>query len=130
MGMSSDSEPLLLIASGDLEAAQRMYSIGGFPERIVGFLVQQAVEKALKSWLLAIGVQPPRTHDIRELLGLLAARTDEASPYWDLSELNVYAVMFRYEDVGFSSPATWPSRLEQAQDLLNRVRDLIETGSA
>ena len=35
-----------------------------FPDEIFGFHAQQAVEKALKSWLASLGVLFPKTHGI------------------------------------------------------------------
>ena len=60
--------------------------------------MQQAVEKALKAWLLHLGEdEPPLTHDLRRLLRLLAARGAVASEWNDLGVLTVYAVQFRYD---------------------------------
>jgi hypothetical protein len=63
-----------------------------------GFWLQQAVEKALKAWLLHLGDDdPPLTHDLRRLLRLLAARGAEAGRWQDLGVLTVYTVQFRYD---------------------------------
>jgi hypothetical protein len=69
-----------------------------FREGAWGFWLQQAVEKALKAWLLLLGEdEPPLTHDLRRLLRLLAARDAVASEWNDLGVLTVYAVQFRYD---------------------------------
>jgi hypothetical protein len=69
-----------------------------FREGAWGFWLQQAVEKALKAWLLHLGEdEPPLTHDLRRLLRLLAARGAVASEWNDLGVLTVYAVQFRYD---------------------------------
>jgi len=37
-----------------------------FREGAWGFWLQQAVEKALKVWLLQLGADPPLTHDLHQ----------------------------------------------------------------
>ena len=69
-----------------------------FREGAWGFWLQQAVEKALKAWLLHLGEDElPLTHDLRRLIRLLAARGAVASEWNDLGVLTVYAVQFRYD---------------------------------
>ena len=69
-----------------------------FREGAWGFWLQQAVEKALKAWLLHLGDDdPPLTHDLRRLLRLLAGRGADTTPWKDLGVLTVYAVQFRYD---------------------------------
>lgn len=68
----SEAEGLLRIAAVDLESAQSSSDPRVFREGAWGFWLQQAVEKALKAWLLHLGSDPPLTHDLRRLLLLLA----------------------------------------------------------
>jgi HEPN domain-containing protein len=56
---------------------------------VVGFHLQQCVEKALKAVLSHAGIAFRRTHDIAELLDLIADRGLGPPPYADwLDELN------------------------------------------
>ena len=94
----SEAEGLLRIAAADLETAVASSDPLVFREGAWGFWIQQAVEKALKAWLLHLGEdEPPLTHDLRRLLRLLAAHGAVASEWNDLGVLTVYAVQFRYD---------------------------------
>jgi HEPN domain-containing protein len=55
------------LAEQDLAAADVLLRDGSAALRIVGFLSQQAAEKALKAGLLALGAVAPRIHDLRQL---------------------------------------------------------------
>lgn len=46
-----DALRYLRIARSDLQEAQRMLELSGFRDSSIGFLLQQACEKALKSWI-------------------------------------------------------------------------------
>ncbi|MFC1762678.1 HEPN domain-containing protein [Planctomycetota bacterium] len=88
-----------------------------------GFHLQQAVEKALKGWLTLLEVSFPRTHDLSLLLGLLEDAGHDIDSYWELLELNPFAVQFRYEIPGDGFPEFEQSaqkvkqRLEHVQTL-------------
>ena len=73
----SDSGPYaqswLSVALEDLQAAEIMLSEGG-PSNVAGMLLQQAVQKYLKAFLLLKGWRLKRTHDLVELL-------DDAAQY-------------------------------------------------
>ena len=94
----SEAEGLLRIAAADLQTAVASTDPTVFREGAWGFWLQQAVEKALKAWLLHLGDDdPPQTHDLRRLLRLLAGRGADTTPWKDLGVLAVYAVQFRYD---------------------------------
>jgi HEPN domain-containing protein len=94
----SEAEGLLRIAAADLEAAVASSDPTVFREGAWGFWLQQAVEKALKAWLLHLEDEdPPLTHDLRRLFRLLAAGGEDVSRWKDLGVLTVYAVQFRYD---------------------------------
>ena len=50
-----DAIRYLRIAQADLAEARRMVELSGFRDSSIGFLLQQACEKALKSWIHATG---------------------------------------------------------------------------
>lgn len=60
------------------------------------FHAQQAAEKAIKAVLIAKGVPPPRTHNIRILLDLLPRRDTPPQQVDDAASLTDYAVLSRY----------------------------------
>lgn len=69
------------------------------PETIFGFLAQQPIEKLLKALLAQMGLQYPLTHDLTRLKTDLAAVGETLPPApVALSELNEYAVNYRYDD--------------------------------
>ncbi len=64
------------------------------------FEAQQAAEKAIKAVLISLGIKPPRTHEIAELVQLLppdVPRTAEVDASRALTE---YATVTRYPRVG------------------------------
>jgi len=60
------------------------------------FHAQQAAEKALKAVLIAKGVPPPKTHNIRALLDLLPQEIITTQEIEDAASLTDYAVTSRY----------------------------------
>ena len=94
----SDTEGLLRIAAADLETAVASSDPTVFRAGAWGFWLQQAVEKALKAWLLHLGEEePPLTHDLRRLPRLLAVQGAVAGDWNDLGVLTVYAAQFGYD---------------------------------
>ena len=64
---------------------------------VYAFHAQQAVEKFLKAVLVAHDVEPPRTHDIRELSVLIDSHTPHELPehlYYPAIELTKYEAEF------------------------------------
>ena len=100
-----------------------------FREGAWGFWLQQAVEKALKAWLLQLGGDPPLTHDLRRLLLLLEAEGVATADLEPLAQLTVYAVQFRYD----ADPAPLGLDREtfnrQVKELICRVQALVVPGS-
>jgi HEPN domain-containing protein len=60
------------------------------------FHTQQAAEKALKAVLIAKGIPPPKTHNIRTLLDLLPQDVIPPQEVEDAASLTDYAVISRY----------------------------------
>ena len=63
-----DSAKFLRLAQGDLSDARRMLELSGFRDSSIGFLLQQASEKALKAWIHHLGGQAPFSHDLAALM--------------------------------------------------------------
>ena len=70
----------------------------GCPFDTVCFHCQQAAEKYLKCLLTCLGIQAPRTHDLKALAALIPSKRPFAPRIADLVELNPYAVDVRYAD--------------------------------
>lgn len=68
-----DALRYLRIAQDDLLEAQRMVQLSGFRDSSIGFRLQQACEKALKSWIHAKGGMAgsvhPRSRGLDGLVG-------------------------------------------------------------
>ena len=64
-------------ARGDLVAARAMAANADVPAWILGFHLQQAIEKAWKGRLVVLGVRPVPVHDLR---AVLEARPDLERP--------------------------------------------------
>ncbi len=87
---------------------------------IICFHLQQCIEKYLKAWLQEANIRPPRTHDLNELLALIAP----THPEWrrwhsDFGAFTKYAVDGRY-----------PAYFATAADVAHAVRIGDEVRSA
>lgn len=97
--MAEESVAHILIdaAEQDLRAAVLLSQAREIGDGVVGFHPQQSIEKALKAVLAHAGIAFRRTHDIAELLDLIADSGLSAPPHADwLDELNPYAADARY----------------------------------
>jgi HEPN domain-containing protein len=74
------------------------------------YLVQQAAEKLVKGVLVAAGIDPPRTHDIAELVLGLPGTAPLRDRLSTLSSLTAYATGFRYPTP--HEPPPVPSRAD------------------
>jgi Uncharacterized conserved protein related to C-terminal domain of eukaryotic chaperone, SACSIN len=89
---------LIQKAREDLSAAQVLIATEDQADHVIGFHLQQAVEKALKAVLAGCAIEIPRTHDLGylvELLGKLEVEMPAAviSSDW----LTPWGVLFRYD---------------------------------
>ena len=93
------------------------------PDESFGFHVQQAAEKAFKTWLALLGEKYPLTHNLEALLDLLAARSVHTEPFQTLFDYTPYAVEFRYEGLDSDAePIDRESALALVAALLEQVR--------
>ena len=107
MNRSHDlARALLQKARDDAYVVQRGAADPAYPDWVIGFHAQQAVEKAIKSVLCHNSIEYPHSHNI----GLLAALAGDhgltpppQAP--DLSRLTVFGAVLRYETgLGEDSP--------------------------
>jgi HEPN domain-containing protein len=125
----SEPEGLLRIAIADLETAEASSNPAVFREGAWGFWLQQAVEKALKAWLLHLGSDPPLTHDLRRLLLLLEVEGVSTSALEPLARLTVYSVQFRYDADPTPLGLDREHFNRQVNALVARVSELVVPGS-
>ena len=118
-----DALRYLRIAQADLEEAQRMLALSGFRDSSIGFRLQQACEKGLKSWIHAKGGQAPFTHDLVALMDWLEESGSNMSAFETIADLSFFAVQARYNDsVEINSP-DWQLLVQIISSLLENVRD-------
>lgn len=98
MSDREDARCMLELAKVDLKAIQNMLDSERFEDTVFGFHAQQAVEKALKSWLSLRGIVYPKTHDLRVLLRLLDKNGEaDLRRFVSLVDLTDFGVQFRYD---------------------------------
>jgi HEPN domain-containing protein len=86
-------------AKGDAKAMLYLAPNPDIDDESIGFHAQQAIEKWIKAVMAYHDVPQVRTHDLGELLDVLAGAGIEAPPGsgW-LNDLSIYAVPMRYDD--------------------------------
>jgi hypothetical protein len=90
---------------------------------IIGFHCQQAAEKFLKAVLSEIGVSFHRTHNLRQLMDLLAdAGCAVPTDLDDLDALTPFGTAFRYDML----PMAHDFDRQCARDMVCRLRTWVE----
>ncbi len=84
------------LALEDLAGARVLLADGSVALRIVGFLSQQAAEKALKAGLFAASIPAPKIHGLMQLLGRYPAAGPPNIDFDDLDELDPWVIDGRY----------------------------------
>jgi HEPN domain-containing protein len=110
-------------AESDYRAARQLIQSDEPIREAVAFHCQQAAEKYVKALLVRHQVEFPKTHDIKELLDLLARiEPDLADSLLEASWLTPFGVEVRYPS---DSPEMLPSEGRQAVELARRVREAV-----
>ena len=120
--MSPAEDALLLLAI----VRRHLRSLGltldsAYPDEDWGFTAQQAVEKLFKAWIVLADRQPPRVHDLEDLVALAGQQVDPL-----LLELQVFAVEARYEEGPFPLPAPRQELLALVEAELDRCQRVVE----
>lgn len=108
-------------ADEDFRVAERELAAEPPAFSAVCFHAQQAVEKAMKALLVDLGVDFPRTHDLKFLLDLIKSKTPVFNDLKEaLVNLSVSAVEVRY-------PGSKPDRqlAEKAVDIMREFFDVF-----
>lgn len=125
---SGQSREWLARARQDLEAASSLLPNKDYAEVVAG-LIQQAVEKYLKGYLLALGWELVKTHDIEILLSEAAKHNREFAGFLDFGRaLSAVYIQSKYPP---GLPITFSTKelsemLEQARELIAKI--IKETG--
>ena len=116
----SPAQRWFALALEDIRAAEILLDNGSAALRIVGFLSQQAAEKALKAGLFAISVNIPKIHGLSQILSQYPPDECPAVDLNDLDELDPWIVDGRYAadlpDVGVA----------EANQLLEAARRIVD----
>ena len=113
---------LLDAGTRHVDTLRALHRSDEIPDEVFGFHVQQAAEKLLKGWIALLGEAYPLTHNVEELLNLLASRDSAVEPFRDLVDYTPYAVEFRYAGVDpDAEPFDREGMLALVQALLERV---------
>jgi len=121
-----DALRFLRIARADLREAKRMLELSGFRVSSIGFLLQQACEKAFNGWIYSRGGVAPFTHDLVGLMDWLKDAGVSISAYGSLADLTFFAVQSRYDDTIAITRPDWPILIRLASALLNEVEDHLQ----
>jgi HEPN domain-containing protein len=118
---------MALKAHNDLRSAEALIETADYAEDVVGFLLQQTIEKSLKSVIAASEREVPRTHDLEELVQLtedsgLELPASVASCAW----LTPWAVDFRYEEP--EAPLDADAAVSAAKAAIDTARRVLSSG--
>ncbi|MBM3472063.1 MAG: HEPN domain-containing protein [Armatimonadetes bacterium] len=109
------------IAGEDLRVAHACLGLRPPAVRMAAFHSQQAVEKHLKAWLLALGEPDyPLTHNLSNLADLLAERGGPHLPSEPLRFLTRFAIAPRYE-VAHLTQAEAEDAVAQAEQIVEQA---------
>ena len=121
------SQHWLRFAKSSLIAAKTLTPVEGMRLEEICFLLQQSVEKSLKTVLVYHGINPQKTHNMSFLLNEIKNLTDIPEWMTDVLELQDFAVRDRYP--GVSEELSDIEELEGlkilAQDVFDWAQELI-----
>lgn len=125
--MGSEAARWLAVAETDLKAVRN--NLHG-PEptlQVAAYHCQHAAEKEVKAALVAVGIDPPRWHNIDDLVDLLPAGHALKTPLARLGRLTPYAVAYRYPmpDPDIAPDIPTPEDITQWLDDLQRAKSAV-----
>ncbi len=102
---------------------EKVLCLEGFSPHIAMFHGQQAIEKLLKAWLFAIGVEAPKTHSFKKLVTLLELQGHVVPKVSAPIELfSDFAVQYRYYDL----PEEGAPDLPAMRQAVREFREYVE----
>jgi HEPN domain-containing protein len=126
MSDTDEARELLVMARKDLKAIRAMADNPEFDDEIFGFHAQQAIEKALKAWMVLLDLEYPLKHNLITLLGMIDNRGIDVSEFRGLAKYTAFGVQFRYEQsepVGASLDRA--EAIREAAEIVEHVERLI-----
>ncbi|GHV85186.1 HEPN domain-containing protein [Spirochaetia bacterium] len=88
------------------------------PDETICYLCQQSAEKYIKGFLFLMDIEPPRSHDLEELITMCAPSGIDFSPIQSkIQTLTKYAVMTRYPNELNITSDDMRAALQYARDI-------------
>jgi HEPN domain-containing protein len=123
MSPREQGEMLMRKAAADEALVDKVLDDPDIANDLVGYHCQQAVEKLLKSRLVELGVNYPKTHNLLALVELLEDQGKQLPPELaDLDSLTPYATIYRYED----PPQVGAFDRKMAREFIRGLRAWVE----
>lgn len=121
----------LIRAARDLRNARHLLGMQDPDYCFASFACQQSSEKSIKAFLAFHGKRIKKTHDLRELAGLVVAIQPELSATLkEAGRLTPYAVEIRYPDYSIDiNEKTTLEAIEIAQSILDLFLNIVEKNS-
>lgn len=95
-----NAHELMRMCQRQLRGINNMHDETLFPEELFGFHAQRGAELAFKAWITLLGQRYERTHNVADLLAILASNgVRAAQPFAHLATLTPYAVKYVYEEI-------------------------------
>ncbi len=117
---------LLTMSVKDHNALAGMLGTSNFSEEVFGFHAQQAVEKALKAWIAALGLTYPKSHDVSALIKILKDAGQDLTQFPDLEDYSVFAVQYRYEAYDETEETLdRPATIKNTMALISHVQGIV-----
>ena len=127
---AEEARRMLRMAERDLRLVEAVVGNAAVDDAVVGFHIQQVIEKSLKAWLAALGVDYPFVHDLGLLLDRLRREGQSVDSFRRLAAFSFYAVQMRYDDAieGDADPGTLDRRQahDEARSLFQHVGQVIQ----
>jgi HEPN domain-containing protein len=104
MARSDQVNILLCKAQQDEKVVRCLMDDSEISDEVIGFHVQQAIEKLLKALLVHLNIDYPKTHVLELLIELLEANgVRMPEEMTGIGSLTSFAVAFRYDDLPFEN---------------------------
>ena len=128
--MTEITREWLNFAEMDINSANYLLTMRPTPIEIICYHCQQCAEKALKAALVEHDIEPPKTHDLRELcqmcVELDATFQNLTAPF---KELTSYGVSPRYPNGPELDERRMNEALKESRKVLDFVRSVLEEGT-
>lgn len=107
-------------ARQDLVAVEKWLADEDISDEIIGFHIQQAIEKSFKAILLYQAVDFPHTHNLSRLIDLCEDNGMQVPPdFHPVDVFNRFAVQWRYDLLPFAGQTTFDR--QSSYDLAHRI---------